>query len=305
MFAIADRISPFDRRSTADQVVDALDLSGRTAIVTGANAGIGFETARALASRGTTTILACRDPGRGEDAVDRIRRQHPKAEAELGILDLASLDSVRSFASSLCVEKLDCLVCNAGCFGGGYRETVDGFERTVGVCHIGHFLLVRLLLDRLERASAARVVVVSSEAHRYPARLNFNRLPLSRTAYSDVTAYGQAKLCNILFAKELHRRCADRGVTAYALHPGALVPTELGRDSVLATTVFRLARPFTKSVAQGAATSVFCATYPGLERHGGEYFRNCQLRTSSPETNRPAVARKLWQLSEVWTGMAL
>jgi WW domain-containing oxidoreductase len=194
-------------------------------------------------------------------------------------------------------------VCNAGLYGGGYHETEDGYERTVGVCHIGHFLLTMLLLGRLEAAGAARVVVVSSESHRYPRRLDFDRLPLSRKTYSDVRAYGQAKLCNILFAKEFQRRYAERGTTAYSLHPGTLVPTGIGRNSMLATAVIRLARPFAKDLAQGAATSVFCAAHPGLERYGGAYFVDCRVAQSSSESNDPEVARRLWQQSEKWTGL--
>ncbi len=295
---------PFKRRSTADDVAAACNLSGRTALVTGANTGIGFETARALAARGARTVLACRNPDAGTGALARIRARHPQAEVELAVLDLASLSGIRRFAAGFSAEKLDILVCNAGLYGGGYHETEDGFERTVGVCHIGHFLLTMLLLRRLEAAGSARLVVVSSESHRYPRRLDFERLPLPRTAYSDVRAYGQAKLCNILFAKELQRRCGGRGITALALHPGNLVPTELGRNSVLATIAFRLARPFAKSLAQGAATSVFCAGYPGLERFGGEYFVDCRVAKSSRESNDPEVARRLWQLSETWTGLA-
>lgn len=301
---MTERISPFGRHSTADEVAAGVDLSGKTAVVTGANTGIGFETARVLASRGTRTILACRNPCKGNDAVARIVKRHPESQVELGVLDLASLDSVRVFAADFPTEKLDILVCNAGVFGGGYQETEEGFERTVGVCHIAHFLLVMLLLGRLEAAGAARVVMVSSQSHHHPPTLDFKRLPLSRRSYSDVVAYGQAKLCNILFSKELHRRCAGRGITACSLHPGTLVPTDIGRHSVLATIVIRLARPFTKNIAQGAATSVFCATYPGLERYGGHYFRDCQLWESSRESNRPAVARRLWQLTEKWTGLA-
>ncbi len=295
---------PFGRRSTADDVADACDLSGRRALVTGANTGIGFETARALAANGARTVLACRNPDTGSDAVARIRARHPQAEVELAILDLASMSGIRRFAAGLSAGRLDILVCNAGLYGGGYHETEDGFERTVGVCHIGHFLLTMLLLRRLEAAGAARLVVVSSESHRYPRRLDFERLPLPRKAHSDVRAYGQAKLCNVLFAKEFQRRYADRGMTAYSLHPGTLVPTGLGRNSVLASVVIRLTRPFTKSLAQGAATSVFCAGYPGLDRFGGEYFVDCRVVQSSRESNDPEVARRLWQLSEKWTGLA-
>jgi WW domain-containing oxidoreductase len=293
---------PFGRRSTADEVAAACDLSGKTALVTGANTGIGFETARALSSRGARTILACRNPDTGNDAVARIRARHPEADVELAVLDLASLDRIRRFAAGF-TGKLHILVCNAGLFGGGYHETEDGFERTVGVCHIGHFLLTMLLLRRLEAAGAARVVVVSSHAHRYLRRLDFDCLPLSSKTHSNLRAYGQAKLCNILFAKECQRRYADRGMTALSLHPGTLL-TGIVRNSMAGKVAMRLARPFTRNLAQGAATSVYCAAYPGLERYGGEYFVDCRPGPSSRESSDPEVARRLWQQSEKWTGPA-
>lgn len=294
----------FGRRTTADEVAASVDLSGRTALVTGANTGIGFETSRVLAARGATTILACRDPDRGADAAGRIGALHRGARVEAARLDLASLACIRRFADGFHLGKLDILVCNAGLFGGGYHETEDGFERTVGVCHIGHFLLVMLLLGRLEAAGAARVVVVSSQSHRYPRTLDFERLPLSRRNYSDVAAYGQAKLCNVLFARELQRRYAGRGISAFSLHPGTLVPTQIGRNSALARIMIGLARPFTKDVARGAATTVLCAVFPGLERYGGRYFVDCRPAESSPESGDPEVARRLWRLSEEWTGLA-
>jgi WW domain-containing oxidoreductase len=294
---------PFGRRTTAEEVLRRLDLTGKVAAVTGANTGIGFETALGLASRGARTILACRDPQKALDAVARIRGRHPGAPAEAAALDLASLDSVRRFAAAFPAEKLDILVCNAGLYGGGYAQTAEGFERTVGVCHIGHFLLVMLLLPRLEAAGSARVVVVSSESHGYPRMLDFDRLPLRRENYSDLVAYGQAKLCNVLFARELDRRCAARGIRAFALHPGTLVPTQIGRSSLLGRIVIGLARPFTKNIAQGAATSVFCAAYPGLERFGGMYFVDCRPRPGSPQSQDPEAAARLWRLSVLWTGL--
>lgn len=296
--------SPFGAKTTADEVLAGLDLRGKTALVTGANVGLGFETARALASRRARVILACRSREKGEDAAQRIRHRHPGAELEIGVLDLASLDRVRRFVAELESPEVHMLICNAGVYGGGYNETADGFERTVGVCHIGHFLLVRLLLDRLERAGGARIVMVSSEAHRRPRALDFAKLPLSREEYSDMEAYGQAKLCNLLFAKELQRRYEERGVNAYALHPGNLVPTAIGRHSLLARLVIQLIRPFTKSVAQGAATTVLCAAHPELEGLGGHYFADCQIRRPSREAERPEVAARLWELSERWTGLS-
>ena len=297
--------SPFGPRTTADEVLEGIDLSGKVAVVTGANVGIGFETARSLAAHEAQVVLGCRDGARGIAAAKRIRKRHPNAQVEPRSLDLASLESVRRFAEKLPDPALDMLICNAGVYGGGYRETAEGFEWTVGVCHIGHFLLSLLLLDRLEAGEGGRVVMVSSSSHKSPRTLDFSRLPLKKDDYSDMTAYGQAKLCNALFAKELERRYGERGVTAYSLHPGNLVPTTIGRNSLLLRLLIRLVRPFAKSLSQGAATSVLCAAHPSLDDLGGEYFSNCRLDRASPEAEDPEVARRLWELTETWTGSAV
>lgn len=297
-------LSAFGSRTTADEVLTGLDLTGQAIVVTGANVGIGFETARALAAHGARVSLACRNDTKAAAAADRIRELHPDARVEPRHLDLASLAGVRRFAEELDDEVLDVLVCNAGLFGGGYHETEDGFERTVGVSHIGHFLLVRLLLDRLRAGNGGRVVMVSSESHRTPRKLDFSKLPLTGDTYSDFVAYGQAKLCNVLFAKELQRRYGPQGVTAFSLHPGNLIATSIGRNSLLAKVVIQLVRPFTKSLAQGAATTVLCAAHPGVADLGGSYFSNCAPTRSSRESDDPEVAKRLWELSESWVGLA-
>ena len=290
---------PYSGKSTADQVLEGLDLEGRLAVITGANIGIGLETARALAAQGAQVVLGCRDQAKGKSAADKILHRHPEAKVESQQLDLASFDSVRQFASNQSEKSLDILVCNAGRFGGGYGETVEGFELTVGVCHIGHFLLARLLLERL-LAAKGRVVMVSSESHRSPKTLDFEKLPLNRSQYSDMVAYGQAKLCNVLMAKELQRRYGEQGLTAYSLHPGTFVPTAIGRNSLLAKVLIQVVRPFTKSLGQGAATSVLCAARPEVGSFGGEYFSNCRPVRSSRESKDPAVAERLWKYSEEW-----
>ena len=292
--------SPFGPKTTADEVLEGVDVSGRTVLVTGANVGIGFETARALAAHGAHVTLACRDATKGEAAAGRIRAKHPSAEVEVRTLDLASLGSVRQFAEALPDAPLDVLVANAGVFGGGYRETADGFEWTVGVCHVGHFLLVELLLDRLEAGGGGRVVMVSSEGHKSPRTLDFDNFPQTREGFAPMAAYGQAKLCNILHAKELQRRYGDRGITAFSLHPGTLVPTAIGRNSLVARILIQAIRPFTKSLAQGAATSVLCAVHPAVADLGGEYFSDCRIARPSREAESEATAERLWEISEEW-----
>jgi len=291
-------------RSTADQVVAGADLSGRVMVVTGANTGIGYETARALASAGARVILGCRNPATGQAAVDRILTAHPGCQVELGVLDLSSFDSVRAFGTGLDADDLAVVICNAGLSNGRYHETASGFEQVVGVSHLGHFLLVNELLPRLLNGGAGRVVMVSSESHRMPARLDFSRLPLTRDNYGSLLAYGQAKLCNVLFANELQRRHGEAGLTACALHPGTLVTTEIARDSLIGRVLMNLVSPFTKNTNQGAATSVMCAIHPDPAHVAGRYFSNCQPKRSSREANDPVVARRLWELSEQWTARA-
>ena len=300
--AVADR--SFGKRTRADEIVRGMDLSGRLVVVTGANAGIGFETARSLASAGAHVVLGCRRRDAADEAASRIRARHPDARVEASGLDLASYDSVRAFAERLEADNVDVLVCNAGVVNMRYRETESGFEHTVGVCHLGHFLLTHELLPRLLAGGSGRVVVVSSESHRSPATLDFDRLPLSRERYHGLVAYGQAKLCNVLFANELQRRCHDRGLTACSLHPGTLVTTRIGRDAWWVRLVMLLVSPFTKNAAQGAATSVYCATHPDGEEIGGRYFDHCRPKRGSRESNDAAVAARLWTLSEGWVGIA-
>lgn len=287
-------------RSTADEVLAGRDLAGRTVLVTGANIGIGWDTARALAAAGARVLLACRDPGRGQEAVARIRAAHPAAQAEFVPLDLASLASVRALCDTLPADRLDTLICNAGLMSTGYAETEDGFERTVGVCHVGHFALVQGLLPRLLAAGAPRVVMVASESHRHPAKLDFHAFPLDARNYSAMTAYGQAKLCNVLMANELQRRHGAQGLMACSLHPGTMVTTNFGSDSAIVRVVMKLVSPFTKTCNQGAATSVWAAVHEPAAELGGQYLRDCRIDRATPEGSSPAVAKHLWDLTEEW-----
>lgn len=294
----------FNHKTTADQVLENKDLTGKTAMVTGANGGIGFETARALAAAGARVILACRNPKLGEQAISRIQRAHPHASVELVLLDLASPASVRACANNLreheALSQLDILICNAGSMSTQYQLTEDGIERTVAVCHLGHFLLCQELLAMLLRAPAPRVVMVSSESHKYPFKLDFDNLLVSKkqNAITAFNAYGQAKLCNALMALELQQRYGAKGLTACAVHPGALVTTGFGNGSWLTRLAFKVASPFTKTPNQGAATSVMCATHDNNEDIAGGYFSHCRPARRSKEAANPAVAKRLWDFSE-------
>jgi WW domain-containing oxidoreductase len=296
--------SRFGARTSAYDVVAGRDLSGRTIIVTGANTGIGEPTARALASAGARVIYACRQAATGEAAVARAKAAHPGCNAEFAELDLASFRSIKRFVERLRAERIDTLICNAGLFLVTWAETEEGFERTLGVCHIGHFLLARWLMPRLLSSGAPRVVMVSSVAHGSPPKLDFERLPIAPTAFKGMVAYGQAKLCNVLMAKELQARYSTRGMNACALHPGTLVTTDIGRYSKIVGALIRLVSPFTKNPLQGAATSVYAAVHEPASDLAGRYLQDCLVADCSAEANDATVARRLWALSDEWIGRA-
>jgi WW domain-containing oxidoreductase len=287
-------------RTSASEFVVGVDLSHQVVVVTGANTGIGFETARSLAAAGARVILACRSAEKGQVAVAKILQLHPQSQAECMPLDLSSVDSIIAFSTQLNADKIDTLICNAGLVTPTYEQTQEGIEKTVGVCHYGHFLLTRLLLPRLLKAVSCRVVMVSSESHRAPKTLDFERFPLTSDSFSMFKAYGQAKLANVLMANELQRRYGDQGLTACSLHPGNLVTTDIGRGSLLMRGLMVLISPFTKNVDQGAATSVYCATVEDTGLIAGQYYSHCQLAKMSDEASNHEVAEKLWAISDAW-----
>jgi len=303
-------------RSSTNDVLQGKDLTGRTVIITGSNCGIGFETAQALAGAGAKVIFACRNIEKGEDALRRCKALHPQSKLAFYPLDLASSESIKHFCSEVKDEAIDTLICNAGLVPTNYQETKEGLEMTVGVCHFGHFLLTQLLLPQLLKTKeiqakeitagsskivAPRIIMVSSESHRMPTKLNFNKFPLKKSdTFIPLMAYGQAKLCNALFANELQRRYQDQGLTACSLHPGALITTSFGRDSGFLSLVFKLVSPLTKNPNQGAATTVYCASHGNTEQLAGKYFSHCKPIRSTKEANNPEAARKLWAVSEEW-----
>ena len=290
----------FGSRSTTAEVLSGVDLHGKTMIVTGANTGIGFETARALAAAGAEVVLGCRSQEKGNAAVARIMARHPDAIVRSLALDLGSMSSIKRFCDELPLDTIDVLVCNAGLVPSGYQETEEGIEQCVGVCHFGHFALCKLLLNRLLKSDDPRVVMVSSESHRSPKTLDFDKFPLGRGNFSALTAYGQAKLCNVLFANELQRRYGDQGLSACSLHPGALITTDIGRNSGFFTVLMKLASPFTKNPDQGASTTVYCAARASATEIRGQYFSHCRLAEATTEANDPGVAKHLSEISEAF-----
>ena len=300
----------FDGRSTAEQVSAGVDLSGRHAIVTGASAGIGVETARVLALRGSSVTMACRDLAKAEGARKRILEASPGViepkRLEVRELDLASLASVRAFARGfLATERpLHLLVNNAGVMLSTREETDDGFEAHFGINHLGHFLLTNLLREALEASAPSRVVCVSSDAARFASLSHrFHDLNWEERRFSGMRAYGDSKLMNVMFAAELTRRLQGSGVVANAVHPG-LVATELARDLPWWFSMVKpLMRPFSKAVPQGAATSVYVATAGEFADRGGLYLADCRQKPAPSLAGDPDACVTLWDLSEKRTGL--
>lgn len=288
---------------------DIPDQSGRIAIVTGANSGIGFETARALAARGARVVVACRDAGKGRAAEGRIRAAHPKSDVRFEALDLGSLASLRAFAERfLAAEaRLDLLINNAGVMMPPLGRTADGFELQFGTNHLGHFALTGLLLERIRATAGARVVSVSSLMHRV-GRIDFANLNAERS-YNATLAYGQSKLANLLFVHELQQRFSRAGTRALAAaaHPGS-TRTGLQQHSTLMAAAVAA---FAQSPPDGALPSLRAATAPDVR--GGDYFGPgrwlemvgppAPARMSSAARDGVA-AKRLWDASTQLTGVA-
>ena len=291
---------------------DVPDQSGRVAIVTGANSGLGYDTAAVLAGKGAHVVLAVRNLDKGKEAVDRIKKASPNAVVALQELDLTSLDSVRKAADELRAAhpRIDLLINNAGVMYVPTRETTkDGFEMQFGTNHLGHFALTGQLLDNILPVEGSRVVTVSSVGHRILARIHFDDPQLERK-YNRVEAYGQSKLANLLFTYELQRRLKAKGAPTIALaaHPG-FSDTELMRHLPGFIPDF-LWRPFTQPADMGALPTLRAATDPAAQ--GGQYYGpdgigestgHPKVVKSSAQSHNEDIQRRLWTMSEELTGV--
>jgi NAD(P)-dependent dehydrogenase (short-subunit alcohol dehydrogenase family) len=296
---------------------DVPSQPGRVAVVTGASGGIGLETARVLAQRGATVVLACRDERKAVQAASQIRSTAPDADVRPVHLDLASLGSVRQAAAEILAScpRLDLLINNAGVMYVPFQRTEDGFELTLGTNHLGPFALTGLLLPRLLETPGSRVVTVSSVAHRY-GEMHFDDLMLT-SHYQPDPAYGQSKLANLLFSYELSDRltAAGAGTAALAAHPGVVL-TDLWRTSphwqrALISPRLRLINSWAaQPVPQGALPSLRAATDPAAR--GGEYYgpggfheyTGSPVRVESTAASHdPAAQQRLWDISEQLTGV--
>jgi NAD(P)-dependent dehydrogenase (short-subunit alcohol dehydrogenase family) len=276
-------------------------VEGKVVVVTGANVGIGLETAVGVAVRGATTVLACRNEVKAAAAAVQVRERAESDLVHVVPLDLADLASVRAAAAAIesQFDRLDVLVNNAGGMWSQRATTVQGFEQTFGVNHLGHFYLTNLLLDRVRASAPARIVNVSSVGHHYCRGLKWDDLQRERR-YSVMDAYGQSKLANILFTRALAKRLDPAVVTVNALHPGP-VRSGFGMDGDMTGIVGlgnRMIRPFEISPAAGARTSIFLATDPSVEgKTGGYYVRSRPGHMSRPARD-DAAAERLWEESE-------
>ena len=270
-------------------------LQGKTAIVTGANSGMGMATVRALSDMGARVIMLCRSEKRGREALERLNSEKPR-DLDLILCDLGDFDSVRLFVSKVreSYSRIDILVNNAGFISLDRQETKEGLERQFGINHIGHFLLTTSLLDLMGKGS--RIVVVASGAHK-TGKIHFDDINLHR-GFNVIKAYSQSKLANVLFTRELARRVKDKGITVNCCHPGA-VATNIGidRETGFGKTVTGLLKPFFQTPEQGARTAVFLATDDSVADVSGEYFYKCKIAKSSKRSKDMELAKELFEFS--------
>jgi NAD(P)-dependent dehydrogenase (short-subunit alcohol dehydrogenase family) len=310
----------FNADSTTDDVLAGIDLSGKLVVVTGASAGLGVETSRALAAAGARVVMAVRDTAKGEKAAAQIRETVPDAQLEIRELNLGSLASVRAFGAKFRADypSLDLLINNAGIMAAPQAQTTDGFDEQLGTNHLGHFALTAELLEPLRAAARAgsdvRIVNLSSRGH-MRGGMNFDDPHYRTRDYDKFEAYGQSKSANILFTVELERRLGDEGIHSFAVHPG-VIATELSRHLTREDFTQMAARApagalTLKSIPAGAATTVWAATSPDLAGQGGIYLEDVQVakpagegRTDgvAPHAVDADVAKRLWTWSEEQIG---
>jgi NAD(P)-dependent dehydrogenase (short-subunit alcohol dehydrogenase family) len=310
----------FDATSSTDDVIAGVSLQGKVALVTGASAGLGTETARVLVAAGAEVILVARDEEKLEEVAAELRAQQPAAQLHIQRMDLADLESVRAASAAILQHfpKIHLLINNAGVMACPLSRTAQGFEMQFGTNHLGHFLFAGLLAPALLAAAPGRVVNLSSAGHRF-ANFSFDDPTYLTREYDKWQAYGESKTANILFTVGLDKRLRDRGVRTFAVHPGVIM-TKLGRHlqpedlELLSAKTPSGEKLVYKSVEQGAATSVWAATASELEGKGGIYLEDCHIaQPSGPGASGgvesyavdAAAAERLWALSEELVGQVL
>ena len=284
-------------------------MSGKICIVTGANSGIGKETALGLAQMGARVVMVCRNAEKGKAALEEIRRESGSSQVDLLIADMSSQASVRALAEQIQREypRLDVLVNNAGGAAPGHTLSADGIEMTLATNHLGAALLTLLLLDLLKASAPSRIVNVSSSEAQHPARLDTNDLQFERRKYSVIAAYRQSKLLMNAFTFELARRLAGTGVTANCLHPGAVATNIWNPDllPLIGGLIVAVVKPFLLNSKQGAAVSLYLATSPEVAQVSGEYFVKSKPAKSNPLSRDPKLMAEVWLCTEKMTSLPL
>jgi NAD(P)-dependent dehydrogenase (short-subunit alcohol dehydrogenase family) len=273
-------------------------------VVTGASGGMGRATAALLAAKhGMKVYLIARNQEKGQVAVDYVNQQSGRSDAELVLCDLASFDSIREAAANLAAlcSHIDVLINNAGVVTLRREETEDGFEQQLGVNHLGHFLLTGLLLPLLQRSDSARIIIVSSGAHKI-GRMNYNDPGMTK-GFRVWNAYGRSKLANLWFMKELAARLTGSTITVNAVHPGA-VATQIGvnRKTGFGAFVHKLLRPFFLTPEQGSATAIYLATSDEVQGRSGQYYYQMKPAQMSERADSAEEAQQFWNWSELATG---
>lgn len=283
-------------------------MKDKIVLITGANSGIGKETTRALAKKGATIIMACRNLEKAETVCEMIQEESRNPNIEVMKLDLASLKSIRNFTREFSAryQKLNVLINNAGIFCMKREETEEGFEKTMGVNHLGHFLLTYELLPILEKTSEARIMNVGSDAH-FSGDLDLNDLHFKRRKYSGFKAYASSRLATIFFTQELAERVKEKDITVNSLHPGHIdtnmwniwQPQRRWYHSLL----IRLIKLFLISAEEGAQTSIYLASSEEVKGITGKYFAKKRLKAVSKKCSDIKLQKELWELSERLTGI--
>uniref|UniRef100_A0A914EPX6 WW domain-containing oxidoreductase n=1 Tax=Acrobeloides nanus TaxID=290746 RepID=A0A914EPX6_9BILA len=301
----------YGSRTSALEVVKDVDLTGKTILITGTTAGIGTETARTLALRGAHVVMANRNIVLSEQLRDNIYKETDKRTIDILHMDLSSLQSVQAAVKEFLSKgwPLHVLILNAGVLGSTTKNTIDGYETTFGINHLGHFYLTYLLLEKLRESAPSRIVVVSSNSH------NHSGIPLTATTDAKLARlipdpntreiayklYAYSKLCNVLFAFKLHREENKNGINTYVLHPGSMIATSISRSyGILSKISNAIFKPFTKTIQQGAATSVYCAASPDVEKDSGKYYESCwddEKSLSKLLAHDEALQDALWEKS--------
>ena len=278
-------------------------MQGKTVLITGANQGIGKASAIALGQMGAKLVLVCRNAEKARAAIADIESAGAKG-VELLVGDLGSQADVRRIAAEFKAkhEKLHVLLNNAGLLVTSRRTTVDGIEETFAVNHLGPFLLTNLLLDVLKSSAPSRIVNVASEAHR-SAKMSWDDLQFAKRGYSQIGAYGQSKLCNILFTKELAHRLEGSNVTANSLHPGVIRSGFGHTYGGFVSVLIKVARPFLITTEKGARTQVYLSSSPVIEGVTGKYFDKCKERSTNKAADEEGAPKRLWDISEEMTGL--